>query len=417
LLSKILAVREDEKALSKDVVKFGAGVFVDMPDEIFVKILEYLETKHLCIEVQLVNKRFNTLLEQEYMKKVLMRRELFPPESRGQDSKLFDPYFATLDTKDIFKILLNQNIRKSWEFVVRLINGLEEKSVILHERSEESLCKKTEIFELLARLADNPILKKIIQKPISKCSLDIYELGKGFMIKGGNLGFGMKQQKATLYKGSFINNKKSGEGDEYDEKGILRYEGKFIGGKKWGQGKEYDENGALRYEGGFNCGEKWGQGKEYDENRVLRYEGEGRNSETRSEGKEYDKKGRLIYWGIFKSNKKIDSGKGRYDNEKGKPISDRGNNGTKSGERAIERVSSKAASTNKVKGFMVFVGKSIKKTIDLLDVVEDKMRERKKQSEKQKVKPRTIAEAYRNNTKKLKKGRVFKLNPKNAVEI
>ena len=48
------------------------------------------------------------------------------------------------------------------------------------------------------------------------------------------------------YVGRYSNGKRSGKGEEYDEKGILRFEGEYLNGKKW-NGKGYDNNGNEIY--------------------------------------------------------------------------------------------------------------------------------------------------------------------------
>ena len=163
-----------------------------------------------------------------------------------------------------------------------------------------------------------------------------------------------------LYKGGYVNGKKSGYGKEYNNsnklifigeyfKGkpyngkykeynkydgnLLVYEGKISKGKKNGKGKEYYGNKKIKFEGEYLNGKKW-KGKFYnycsyykykvselkegkglieewsgDRNDDDRFKGEYLNGERNGKGKIYNGRGMLIFEGEFINGEKNGKGK------------------------------------------------------------------------------------------------------------
>ena len=82
----------------------------------------------------------------------------------------------------------------------------------------------------------------------------------------------------------------NGKGKEYNEKGKLIFKGKYINGKKTGKVIEYGFINNLDYvkaKGEFLNGEKFGIWKEYDSDN-LEFEGKYLNGKRDGKGKEYD---------------------------------------------------------------------------------------------------------------------------------
>ena len=78
-----------------------------------------------------------------------------------------------------------------------------------------------------------------------------------------------------MYDGEFLNEKRYGEGKEYNIYGNIEFKGIFLNGKKWnGTGKEYTMDKILRFDGEYLNGEKNEKGKEYNFNRNMIFEGE-----------------------------------------------------------------------------------------------------------------------------------------------
>ena len=91
-----------------------------------------------------------------------------------------------------------------------------------------------------------------------------------------------------IYKGSFFNGKKHGEGVEYYDNGNMKYKGIFFKDKKHGKGVEYHENGNLKYEGNFEDDLYSGKDtKLYTIDGNLSYEGDFVKGEFNGNGKEY----------------------------------------------------------------------------------------------------------------------------------
>ena len=103
------------------------------------------------------------------------------------------------------------------------------------------------------------------------------------------------------YFGHFKDNKKDGEGTEY-ENGNIKYDGKFVDGKYEGEGKYIYENGEY-YIGNFKNGMKNGFGKEFYKDGKIKYEGYFLNDKYEDNEGEISKENDLFLkgkWNIFK---------------------------------------------------------------------------------------------------------------------
>lgn len=154
-----------------------------------------------------------------------------------------------------------------------------------------------------------------------------------------------KKKTLPLYKGKLEQGVLQGQGERYDENGILIYEGAFVDGVYSGTGKEYEdssliyagqfsagvyegtgisyaddlilyngqfsggvyegrgtlyENGMKSYEGDFRAGVPSGDGTSYI-NGMLRYQGQFADGVPSGNGKEYGRNGALTYEGEFSS--------------------------------------------------------------------------------------------------------------------
>ena len=69
-----------------------------------------------------------------------------------------------------------------------------------------------------------------------------------------------------MFEGQYLNGKRNGEGNEYNEEGQLIFKGEYLNGKKWkGIAKEYDEvTGKLILERKYLNGKIDGKIYEYD---------------------------------------------------------------------------------------------------------------------------------------------------------
>ena len=70
------------------------------------------------------------------------------------------------------------------------------------------------------------------------------------------------KKTVPYYQGYLKDGQLQGEGKQYDPDGILSYEGEFVDGKRSGYGEEY-ENGELIYRGQFENGDYSGAGEEF----------------------------------------------------------------------------------------------------------------------------------------------------------
>ena len=124
------------------------------------------------------------------------------------------------------------------------------------------------------------------------------------------------------FEGEYLNDKKNGNGKEYNTKGKLIYEGEYSNGKRNGRGIEYNTDG--KFEGEFKNGKKWngtgynkngeidydifdgyGTLKEYYGDKLI-YEGECKKGYRHGKGREYNYfTGKLIYNGVFLYGKKF----------------------------------------------------------------------------------------------------------------
>ena len=154
-----------------------------------------------------------------------------------------------------------------------------------------------------------------------------------------------------IFRGYYLNGKRNGYGEEYNDNGDLLFSGEYLDDKRWkgtekiyneygkkifeyqldngvinGELKEYDEyNGELLFEGNYINGNRNGKGKEYksfpkeksDYNYyhssskyklITIFDGEYLNGE-RKEGKEYNYEKKLIYEGEYLNGKKMEKEK------------------------------------------------------------------------------------------------------------
>ena len=114
--------------------------------------------------------------------------------------------------------------------------------------------------------------KKSFQKTLGKCLIYYKVMSRKYIIyQEKNKGrLYDANSKKLLYIGEFLNGKKNGKGEEYDDNINLKYEGEFLKGKRNGKGKEYNENGELKFEGEFLNGKMWnGFIFEYIENILI----------------------------------------------------------------------------------------------------------------------------------------------------
>ena len=123
-----------------------------------------------------------------------------------------------------------------------------------------------------------------------------------------------------IYEGTLVNGLQNGKGSAY-KNGILKYEGYFVDGLYEGSGQLYDDQGTLIYDGQFSAGVYQGSGKQYDVsglvydgqfqegrfngtgkffiNGVMRYEGSYKDGLANGEGSSYHPNGELSYKGNF----------------------------------------------------------------------------------------------------------------------
>ena len=105
-----------------------------------------------------------------------------------------------------------------------------------------------------------------------------------------------KKKKVPLYAGTLENGVLQGQGERYDENGILIYEGMLRDGLYSGTGREYQE-GILIYEGQFAGGAYEGSGTQY-ENGMILYSGQFSEGTYDGRGSLYEN-GLLLYEGQF----------------------------------------------------------------------------------------------------------------------
>ena len=92
-----------------------------------------------------------------------------------------------------------------------------------------------------------------------------------------------------IFEGQYSNEKRNGEGKEYNEEGKLIFEGEYLDDKRWkGVEKEYDEDtGKLIFEYEYKNG-NIDEGKEYDKyNGELLFSGKYLNGKRNGKGTEY----------------------------------------------------------------------------------------------------------------------------------
>ena len=100
-----------------------------------------------------------------------------------------------------------------------------------------------------------------------------------------------------VYSGQFAAGVYEGTGTLYAD-GVLIYEGQFADGVYEGRGKLY-EDGALRYEGSFQGGEASGDGASYSASGALTYKGQFSGGLPEGTGTAYDEEGQVLYKGEF----------------------------------------------------------------------------------------------------------------------
>jgi len=101
-----------------------------------------------------------------------------------------------------------------------------------------------------------------------------------------------------IFKGDYINGKRTGYGKEYYEKEKIKYEGEYLNGKRNGKGKEYYINGNIKFEGIYLLGLKY-EGKGYDIDGNILYELE----DGKGYIKELDNYGFIIFEGEYPNGK------------------------------------------------------------------------------------------------------------------
>ena len=98
-----------------------------------------------------------------------------------------------------------------------------------------------------------------------------------------------------VFKGKYLNGKRTGKGREYNEDGQIIFKGEYLNDLKW-NGKGYDSFNNIAYE------LKDGKGlvKEYyDFSKNLKFECEYLNGQKNGVGKEYNDEGKLIFKGNY----------------------------------------------------------------------------------------------------------------------
>ena len=132
---------------------------------------------------------------------------------------------------------------------------------------------------------------------------------------GERNGYGKEYYEGNLeFEGEYLNGERNGKGKEYDENGKLKNEDDYLNGNKWIKvleysksnnciyGKEYDySSNLLKFQGDYLNEKRNGKGQEYDDYENLKYEGEYINGERNGKGKEYDINGNLIFEGEYKN--------------------------------------------------------------------------------------------------------------------
>ena len=208
------------------------------------------------------------------------------------------------------------------------------------------------------------VYNKNLQKKLGLDLIDFRRFsGKYKIEKDGKTKIYNSYDNKLLFEGYYLNGKRNGEGEEYDDDGNLLFIGEYDGNllfigeyledKRWkgkekiynedgklifeyqiingiinGELKEYDKyNGELLFEGNYSNGKRNGKGKEYksfpkeksDYNNYYYYhpsskyelitifDGEYLNGE-RKQGKEYDYEGNLIYEGEYLNEGELKNG-------------------------------------------------------------------------------------------------------------
>ncbi len=163
------------------------------------------------------------------------------------------------------------------------------------KRDIKSSYNLNKIFSFLdQRLKLNIIIyNKQIQNIIG-VNIQDYKNLSGRHKRGGKNGNGTEYILNTnnmIFNGEYINGKRNGRGNEYNNKKLI-FEGEYLNGFRWngtgynnngeidfiikngcGRGKEYNNDGKLEYEGGYFDGKRNGKGKEYHNNGKLKFEG------------------------------------------------------------------------------------------------------------------------------------------------
>ena len=168
------------------------------------------------------------------------------------------------------------------------------------------------IFSFLEEKEKLNILKynKLYQKQCSK-TIDDYKNISGRYKKDGINGLGAEyllNKKILIFKGEYLNGKRSGYGREFENHKMI-FEGNYLNGKRNGQGKEYIDR-ELIFEGNYLNGKRNGQGKEYID-RELIFEGYYLNGKRNGYGREYIDRV-LIFEGNYLNGKRNGKGKKYY---------------------------------------------------------------------------------------------------------
>ena len=158
---------------------------------------------------------------------------------------------------------------------------------------------------MLKKIRSVYLLKELFSSIDEGTKLKIIKYNKSFQ---KNLNINIINYK--IFSGRYIiydeDGKKWLEYNSYND--ILIYKGEYLNDKRNGNGKEYD-NGFLRYEGEFKNGKRNGYGHEYNSLHIIVYEGEYLNGKRNGKGKEFDPhNGKIIFFGEYLNGKR--NGKG-----------------------------------------------------------------------------------------------------------
>ena len=143
----------------------------------------------------------------------------------------------------------------------------------------------------------------------------------------------MEKEKNIIFEGEYLNGKRHGKGEEFNEYNELLFEGEYLYNYRR-KGKKYLD-GKLIYEGEYLYDSKWsGKGYDIEGNKIYElingngpvkeyredfgfpsFEGEYLNGKRNGKGKEYGPSGKVEYEGEYLNGKR--NGKGKEYNDDG----------------------------------------------------------------------------------------------------